>query len=278
MGLVSRDRETGEDDTKSPFEGRAFVLSAIVVGAALVCGVALFFLGRDPGTPAATPTQQPSAPVTTAPTEEPTGPPATPGPTQPPTTRPTAPDGPLPCTLPGSEEGLLEAPRAVSWDFEDGILVPTRSDLGAGIIGDDGVRRCYRHSPAGAVLAALVTLAQAQNPEHTVAIVKQRLAPGPGQRKALAEARNLKLSPTPDNVRNQLGQMQYVGYKVNDYTPTRAVLSVAIQVEDKNIGGVAVTMVWQGRDWKVMLRSDGELGPEPDLLATLDGYVAFRGS
>jgi hypothetical protein len=273
MGLFSRDQET-DDESQSPFEGRAFILSAIVVGAALVCGVALFFLGRDPETPGATPTQQPSAPVTTAPTEEPTGPPATPDPTE----RPTRRDGVLACKLAPNEEGLTEAPRAVSWDFEDGILIPTKADIGAAVIDDDGLRRCYRRSPAGAVFAAMTTLAQAQDPNQTMAVVQRRLAPGPGQRKALAEARRVLASPTPDNVRNQLGQMQYVGYKINDYTPTRAVLSVAIQVEDQNIGGVAVTMLWHGGDWKVVLRSDGELGPDPDLLATLDGYIAFKGA
>jgi hypothetical protein len=276
MGLFSRDRETDEN-SQSPFEGRAFVLSAIVVGAALVCGVALFFLGRDPETPRATPTQQPSAPVTTAPSEEPTGPPATPDPTQP-TQRPTKPDGVLACKLAANEEGLTEAPRAVSWDFEDGVLVPTKAEVGAGIVDDDGLRRCYRRSPAGAVFAAMTTLAQAQNPDKTMAVVQRRLAPGPGQQMALAEARRLKASPTPDNVRNQLGQMQYAGYKIVDYTPNRAVLSVAIQVEDENIGGVAVVMSWQGGDWKVVLRPDGELGPDPDLLATLDGYIAFKGA
>ena len=275
MALFSRDRET-DDESESPFEGRAFVLSAIVVGAALVCGVALFFLGRDSGTPGAAPTQEPSAPVTTAPTEEPTGPPATPDPT--PTKRPTNPDGPAPCKLAPTEEGLTEAPRAVSWDFEDGVLVPTRADIGAGIIDDDGLRRCYRRSPAGAVFAAFTTLAQAQNPDTRLAVVQHRLATGPGQRHALAEARRLQVSPTPDTVRNELGQMQYAGYKVIDYTPNRAVLSVAIQVEDQNIGGVAVNLVWQGSDWKVVLRSDGDLGPRPDLLATLDGYIAFKGA
>lgn len=275
MALFSRDRET-DDESEGPFEGRAFVLSAIVVGAALVCGVALFFLGRDSGTPGAAPTQEPSAPVTTAPTEEPTGPPATPDAT--PTKRPTNPDGPAPCKLAPTEEGLTEAPRAVSWDFEDGVLVPTRADIGAGIIDDDGLRRCYRRSPAGAVFAAFTTLAQAQNPDTRLAVVQHRLATGPGQRHALAEARRLQVSPTPDTVRNELGQMQYAGYKVIDYTPNRAVLSVAIQVEDQNIGGVAVNLVWQGSDWKVVLRSDGDLGPRPDLLATLDGYIAFKGA
>jgi hypothetical protein len=39
-----------------------------------------------------------------------------------------------------------------------------------------------------------------------------------------------------------------------------------------------VSLVWSGGDWKIQLRPNGELGPDPDLLASLDGFVRFRGS
>ncbi len=280
MGLFSRDPDA--DDEPSLLEGRGFVLSAIIVGAVVVCGVAILLLGRGSDTPASGPTQEPSVPVTPEPTDGPTDVPtegpATPDPTQP-TSRPTQrPGGLLPCKLPASEDGMVEAPRAVVWDFQDGVLVPRKDDIGAGIVDGDGLQRCFRRSPAGAVFAAFTTLAQASNPELRLAVVQRRLAPGQGQRKALAEARRLEVSPTPDTYRNTDGSVQYVGYKIIDFTPQRVVLSVAMQVDDDSVGGVAVTMVWRDGDWKIQLRSDGELGPEPDALVSLSGYVAFRGA
>ncbi|HYU86451.1 MAG TPA: hypothetical protein VEK80_16730 [Kribbellaceae bacterium] len=282
MGLFSRDPDADDDNATSPFEGRGFVLSAIIVGAVVVCGVALLLLGRDSHTPTAGPSQAPTTAVTTEPTDQPTDGPATPDPTQPTTSPTQRPGGVMPCKLPESEEGMIAAPRAVVWDFQNGVLVPRKDDLGPGVTDDDGLQRCFRRSPAGAVFAALTTLAQAGNPEMQLAVVQRRLAPGAGQRKALAEARRLKASPTADIARNEGGSVQYVGYKVVDYTPGRAVLSIAMQLSGNsngdNFGGVAVTMVWRDGDWKIQLRSDGELGPEPDALVSLNGYVAFRGA
>ncbi len=85
MGLFSRDPDA--DDEPSLLEGRGFVLSAIIVGAVVVCGVAILLLGRGSDTPASGPTQEPSVPVTPEPTDGPTDVPtegpATPDPTQP---------------------------------------------------------------------------------------------------------------------------------------------------------------------------------------------------
>jgi hypothetical protein len=282
MGLFSRDPDDDDaDDAGSPFEGRGFILSAIVVGAVVVCGVAVLLAGRGSGDPSAGQSPQPTETVTTGPTTAPaTEGPATPDPSQP--TQRTSPtpkqNGPLPCKLPASEEGMDEAPAAVSWDFQNGILVPAKAGIGAGITDPDGLKRCFHRSPAGAVFASLVTIAQAQDPRHTIDVIQRRVLPNAGQRLALDEARRVLASPTPDTGRNTLGQMQYVGYKVIDYTPSRAVLSIAIQADAEHIGGIAVSLVWSGGDWKIQLRSNAELGPDPDLLASLDGYVRFRGS
>lgn len=281
MGLFSRDPDDDDDEGGGLFESRTFVLSAIVIGAIVVCGVAILLVNRDSGSPSANPSNTPTESVITPPpTDEPTGDPATPDPTEStPTKRPTKPpEGPPPCRRPATEEGLSEAPAGVSWDFEDGMLVPYRDTLGAGLSYDDGVKYCFHHSPAGAVVASLTTLAQAQDPRHIISVVQRRVLPGVGQRLALAEARRSLASPTPDPDRNTIGQGQYVGYKVVDYTPTRAILNIALQVDPDHIGGITTAVVWSGGDWKIQLRGDGQLGPDPDVLASLDGYVRFRGA
>src|SRR4029450_12748888 len=182
MGLFSRDPDDDDaDDGGSPFEGRGFLLSAIVVGAVAVCGVALLVVTRDRGTRAATPANSPSAVVTTVPTTEPTGP-ATPDPTQSSqsgTPRPTTSNGPQPCKLPPNDEGLTEAPAGVSWDFQDGILVPVRDTIGPGVTDADGLKHCFHRSPAGAVVSVLTTVAQAQDPRHLTDVVRGARGPGP---------------------------------------------------------------------------------------------------
>ena len=294
MGLFSRDPDDDRDgagDGGSPFEGRGFVLSAIVVGAVVVCGIALLVVTRDRGTPSATPTNSPPAVATQVPTTGPAGPtgPATPDPNEPSQTgtpRPATSHGPQPCKLSANNEGFSEAPAGVSWDFDNGVLVPLRDTLGPGMTDSDGLKRCFRHSPAGAVVAVLTTAAQLQDPRHYVGGVQRRVAPGPGKPLALAEAHRRLVSPSPDDARYQLGQLQYVGYKFIDYTPTRAIMNVAVQIgpgtadcdRKSCVGAVSIAVRWTGGDWKLDLRPDGSLSPDPEVLASLDSYVRFRGA
>ena len=283
MGLFSRDPDDDDDtdDGRSPFEGRGFILSAIVVGAVLVCGIALFVLTRGGDDPQADPTIQPTASQTSGPPVQPTEPPATPGETEP-TSTPTKGLGRRSaiqaCKLKATDEGRTGAPAGVSWDFQNGILVPVRDTLGPSITDDDGLKRCYHHSPAGAVLALMNTIGQAQDKRLQVAVADRRLAPGPGREAAIDEARRQLVSPTPDDDRYTNGQLQYVGYKILDYTSERALIGLSIQIKPETVGAQTLVVRWLDGDWKMELAPDGQLGPEPDLLASLDGYIRFRGS
>lgn len=288
MGLFSRDPDD-DDDTDgggSPFEGRGFILSAIIVGAVVVCGIALFVLTRGGDEPQATPTTGPSsisAPTTaptSGPTDGPTGP-ATPDPTS--TARSTPRPGQsdvLACRLPQNTEGLDAAPAGVSWDFANGVLVPVRENLGPSMTDEDGLQHCYRRSPAGAVVAILNTLAQAQDDRYLISVVERRVADGPGKSLALDEAHRHITSPTPDedDDRYTSGQLQYVGYRVIDYTSTKAIISVAVQPIPDRVGEITMTVRWVDGDWKLVLRADGQIGPDATALASLNGYVRFRGS
>ena len=283
MGLFSRDPDDDADDGGSPFEGRGFILSAIVVGAVVVCGIALFVLTRGGDDPQATPSTQPTtAAPSTAPTTAPTGgPPATPDPTG--TTTPTK--GPtqnsvLACRLGSNTEGMDAAPAGVSWDFANGVLVPLRANLGPSITDSDGLQHCFRRSPAGAVIAILTTLAQAQDNRYLLPLVDRRLVDGPGKPLMRAEALRRIASPEAytDDDRYTSGQLQYVGYKVIDYTSTRAIISIAVEPIPDRIGEVTIITRWQDGDWKLELRTNGQVSPDPTVLGSLDGYVRFRGS
>lgn len=288
MGLFSRDPDDDDtdddiDDGGSPFEGRGFILSAIVVGAVIVCGIALFVLTRGGDDPQTSPSTAPStAAPTTVPTDGQTdGPPASPDPsdTRTPTRSPSQ-SSVLACKQPMNKEGADAAPAGVSWDFTNGVLVPVRENLGPSITDADGLRHCYRHSPAGAVIAILNTLAQAQDNRYLIPLVERRLVSGPGKPLMLAEARRRIASPElyTDDDRYTSGQLQYVGYKVIDYTSTRAIVSVAVEPIPDRIGEVTIIVRWQDGDWLLELRDDGQVSPTPTVLGSLDGYVRFRGS
>ncbi|GAA1564954.1 hypothetical protein GCM10009789_18160 [Kribbella sancticallisti] len=283
MGLFSRDpdADSGADDAggedTSFWEERGFVASAIVVGAIVVC-LLVWFFARGDGTPVSQPTQTPS---TVAPTEQPTGeptvPPATPTeePTGTPTRRPT-PGAGAGCRAKNPDQRIPHtAPIAVTWEFETDMLIPTQQVGGPAAMDSAGIRYCFAHSPTGAVLAAMVILGQIRNPELTERVLMQQVVANPGRTRALAEARGPR---TPETA--PPGQSQFTGFKVLDYLPNRAIIAVAVRIDDRNVAAMPVTMVWQRGDWRAELKEDGSFNGEtaPDLLRTLDGYVRFGGA
>lgn len=281
MGLFSSGSGSGDDDAGGEATGfwqeRGFVASAIVVGAVVVC-LLIWFFARDTGTPTTQPTSSPTVVVPTEQaTDEPSVPPATP--TDEPTSTPTRSGPPTPgvggCKLKNPDQRTPRvAPSAVSWQFEAGMLIPLQQEGGPAVTDRTGVHSCFAHSPTGAVLAAMVLLGQIRNPDLTDDVLATRIAPGPGRNRAISEAR---VSRTP---RNEGDEAQFTGFKVIDYLPGRAIISIAVQIDDSKVASLPVTMAWLRGDWKAVLKEDGSFNGEvaPDLLQSLDGYVRFRGA
>jgi hypothetical protein len=286
VGLFSGRQDTDDGDAggdeSSPWEGRGFIAAAIVVGALVVCAL-VFIFARGGGQ---TPTTQPSeTPSTSSPTEQPsdqpTRPPATPG--DEPTRTPATPTTPAPiidpaggCKSKSADQQVPRvAPAAVTWLFEANMLIPLQRRGGPASQDADGLRHCYAHSPTGVVLAAMVTLGQLRNPDLTEAVLQRRTAPGPGRTKALAAA---KSTPTPRNDAAQTAQ--FTGFKILDYLPNRAIISIAVRIDAEKVASLPVTMAWSGGDWKMVLQADGTINGDvaPDLLGSLDGYVSFGGA
>jgi hypothetical protein len=282
VGLFTKDSGTAGGDADEDAAGvfwqeRGFIAGAIVVGAVVVC-VLVWIFARDPGTPTTQPTTSPTAVVPTEqPTEEPSVPPATP--TEEPTSTATRSGPPTPgqggCKLKNPDQRPPRvAPRAVTWQFEADMLIPFQQEGGPAVTDRTGVRSCFAHSPTGAVLAAMVVLGQIRNPDLTDDVLATRIAPGPGRTLAMREAR---ISTTP---RNEGEVAQFTGFKFFDYQPNRAIIAIAVQLDDSKVASLPVTMIWTEGDWKAVLQEDGSFNGSvaPDVLATLDGYVRFRGA
>lgn len=284
MALFGRsDGDDRDDDERGPWGSRGFVASVIVMAAVVICGFILLVIG-DSDSPESTPSQSPTAPPTGGPTDtgpvgeptgsdDPTGNP-TPGDPTPVDPTPVGPKGP--CKVKAGDQRILSsAPTSVVWKFEGGMLVPTKGTIGPGGRDGNGVVACYAHSPIGAVFAAMNTLAQVRDESVAAEVLEKRMAAGPGRTKALAEARANRQNPTPGRAQ---ADVQFVGFKIVDYTPARTVISLAVQTDVEHIGGMAVTLRWVDGDWKIALRSDGSISGDPDVLSALDGYVRFRGA
>lgn len=154
------------------------------------------------------------------------------------------------------------------------MLIPLQEQGGPAATYANGVRYCFAHSPTGAVLAAMVTLGQIRNPHLTEAVLRTRIAPGAGLTRALREVRS---TPTP---RGEGDTSQFTGFKVIDYEPTKAIISIAVQIDPQSVAALPMTLLWLKGDWKVVLQPDGSFNGEvaPDVLQSLQGYVRFGGA
>lgn len=287
MGLFGRNPDSGDDtddEGTGMLDNRTFVASAIVVVALVLCLVAYLVLRGGSGTPNATPSQTPSTPTgqpTDVPTDEPSEPPATPDPTVTSTPRVTPPPanntvGGCHVAKPPQAIPRYYAPTAVTWQFDGAMLIPLQVAGGPAATRPNGVKYCFAHSPTGAVLAAMVLLGQVQNRSIALDVLKERVVPGPGQVKAIAQAK-LDMATPPDST-----SVQFVGFKVVSYPRdgSQAIIQIASQVADQGVGALLVTMQWYKGDWRAVLQDDGSFNGtvEPDILSSLNGYVRFSGS
>lgn len=138
----------------------------------------------------------------------------------------------------GSSEDPGPTLAAVTWEPFRSASVPVSTEVGPGTV-EAPLRRCYQHSPAGAVVAAVNIVTAAAVPAEGVAVVKAQWTPGPGQDKALSDAASAT------------GSMANVAaYRLTGCTPERCNVELVFFGGGIYINGM-VPMTWSGSDWLV---------------------------
>jgi len=205
---------SGTNESPSPFRTRGFVASAVVVGllAVLGGGVAVSnVLGRP----------------------NPTTPPATVAVSTPPgaTTATTAAPEPSICGLTAyaASGTLTKAPQA-TWTLVGTTAAP-KNAAGPGLIEDDGYRRCFAHTPEGAVFAGANLLAMSSKPGLAPRVAEGSALPGPGRDKAMA-------APSSSGGGTRI---QVMGFRVLSYTGNRASVDIAFRMFVSSPAGPGVT-------------------------------------
>jgi len=295
-----------DKEDQSPY-GRGFIAACIVIAAILLCGALLLITGltaNPAGTAAAASdpagTTSSPAPGSTAP-----GPPdssgsgdsnsaGTPGPGTPglgdlASTGTTVPASPLPdapaspgkggpgavgasaCGLPDGDQAVPDsAPAVDGWEVSRRVVVPRSAVFGPGKVDPDGFRRCFAHSPSGAVYAAYNAIAAMGDQAKGIETVGKLMLPGPDRDALIRELR----AETPDDVSEPT---QLAGYRVLDASRDRATVTLALPVESEYVSAT-LTFVWQSGDWRLVPPAPGEsVGAPYSQHADLDGFVAWSG-
>ncbi|MFI7060071.1 hypothetical protein ACIBL3_03730 [Kribbella sp. NPDC050124] len=230
---------------KSPY-GRGFIAACIVVAAVLLCGALLLISStRSTTNPAATPN-----PVQSTSAAQ-TDPGSVAQPVAP--SRPAAPANQLGsgCVLPAGDQAIpLKPPAVDGWDVSRRVVVPRSTTAGPAKTDSDGFRRCFAHSPTGAVFAAYNVVAALADQRQSIPTVRKLMLPGPDTQALIHELSTEK--PSTNSTASQLA-----GYRVLDANQHRATIMLAIPVESAYMS-LTLTLVWHDNDWRLQPPPPGE--------------------
>lgn len=165
------------------------------------------------------------------------------------------------CSLPGESTDVPAAPPSdVRWEPVGSLAAPTSATAGPQLV-DGGLRRCYQHSPTGALLAAINITQGMSSPATALKVVDKQWTPGPGKDNQLAS-----LSEDLSS-----GDAMLAGFRIPACSLDKCIVALAIASPSAS-GGVTVPLVWADHDWKVD-GSGGALETKP--LKSLTGYTPW---
>ncbi|GAB3826575.1 hypothetical protein [Kribbella italica] len=260
------------DQEASSHYTRGFVAAAIVIGAILVCGALLIFTGEpSDATGGSYSPPADSTSVTTEPgnSSSTVFPPAAAAST--PATSPAAPpQTSATCDLPDGDQTIpTKPPPADAWEVSRRVVVPRSTTYGPTTTDNDGFRRCFAHSPTGAVYAAYNAIAALGDQRQAIPTTKKLMLPGPDTTALLTK---LKSEEPTDGAAAQLA-----GYRILDATKDRVTVVLALPVEEEYMSA-NLTLVWHDDDWRVVPPTQGgQFGAPFSQHRDLDDFVTWKG-
>lgn len=273
-----------ETEGQSPF-GRGFVAASIVIGAVLACGGVLLVTGLSNTSTSGNTSSvvdsgsapQPAGPAGTDPGrgpgavgQDPGA--AEPGPASSGATQSTGSGTANRCGLPDGDQGIPSnrAPAADGWEVSRRVVAPRSSAYGPAKTDPDGFRRCFAHSPTGAVYAAYNVIAALADQTKAVPTAGKLMLPG---RDTDALLKQLKTEPAEAGSE----PTQLAGYRVVDASRDRATIMLALPVQTEYMSAT-ITLTWYAGDWRLVPPVNGNpVGAPYSQHRDLDGFVAWSG-
>jgi hypothetical protein len=176
------------------------------------------------------------------------------------------------CPVSPDSGSLPTAPPAdLRWKGDGAIEVPVSASDGPFRVQGD-VPSCFAHSPMGAVIAAYDIFGSLLSPQGMTSAALAGLAPGPGRQVYIAGTRARGIPTlTPEEL------VQPVGFRVVVYTPRQAIIETLASASSQYFQADERTLVWSGRDWRLLLAPDGSIDPGPRLVQSAAGFVLWGG-
>lgn len=168
------------------------------------------------------------------------------------------------------------APK-VEWGYQKQTLwpYPTSSELGPYRTDSDGYRRCYAHSPSGALLAAANLAAMMTDPTLMTDrdSVAKFFGPGPEYETIKEKLKSETLSTNSDSgIRSEL-----YGFRILEASETKAVIDLGYQAsaDGRSLNlSIVYNLVWDDGDWK--LQSEQTMPVSSSVLSSFVNYTPWR--
>ena len=150
-----------------------------------------------------------------------------------------------------------------------GVEVPVVDDIGPGV--EDGITRCFAHSPTGAVVAAANWMKWFSSKQQLPDVITTLMAEGP-QRDRLAR----QVDDGWDGATT--GAATVHGYKVDVRSNDEVVVTLAVSVgqsKDEGLASWPVLLRWEQGDWKIVVPENAAWGQEPVESVALGGFTEW---
>ncbi|GAA3577673.1 hypothetical protein [Kribbella ginsengisoli] len=163
------------------------------------------------------------------------------------------------CGLPDGDQATPSSrpPTADLWEISRRVVVPRSSAYGPAKTDSDGFRRCFAHSPTGAVYAAYNLIAALADQTKIIPTATKLMVPGRDTDLLLQEVRK----ETPDTASTPA---QVAGYRIVDADRDRVTIMLAMPAKTEFMSGT-FTLTWHAGDWHLV--------PPPDAAAVGTPYA-----
>lgn len=170
------------------------------------------------------------------------------------------------CPTPAVSDTVPTGPVTAEWNLVDRVALPS-SKAGPHIT--TGLRRCYDHSPQGALLAA-ANISYGLTGSSYKDVYSHQVMSGPNASSAEQDQDSAaKEAPT-----SQIAQIR--GYRFMNYSPERAQIQLLTGTDDTSTQQYTLLVQWSGDDWKINADAPGGyISPQPASMA--DGFTQWSG-
>jgi hypothetical protein len=262
---------TDDQNAQSPFTSPKFVMAAVLIAIIVILGLVLAIVNatRDDDAPSGSTSTSPTE-GTSSPEAEPTATPVPPVLTKP--------DDVSACGLEALETtGTLTVAPEVEWGLLGTTAVPSSTTAGPGVLGDDGLRACFQHTPEGALLATANYFAMSATADTRKALVEGSVLEGPGRDALLALVATEESPSAEDSPAGPEIRVQIQGFKILYYDGASATVDIAYRGSNGALAAQAYELKWHDGDWKLVVRDNGDPPTSASLLSSLADYVTWSG-